>query len=294
MIRLFVLMIVLTPIAAICQTYHPLIRANTYWDVHHGDGSQICNVSGGDQYYFEGDTVIMGIEYAIVRSHPIISLLPVPYCPPFVVDSTTSSIKAFMREDTTSRTVHVFDTNNQSDELLFHFGLQAGDVLNSTYAGQGATLMVDSVGTTILLDGAERNIFYLDNGEYYIESIGGSGGLWFPLIMGLGFWEVPLCVRENGIALWGDQCYGYLGSVGIQSSEQIRIRVYPNPSNGTIQVDTWNKQPITLTLFDTTNQVVLTFQVSNGQVLDLQDLTPEVYLFRLGTEGPIGRLMLVN
>ena len=90
-----IFVLLLSTSSAYGQVYHPLIRPNTFWDVHHGDIAQICHVSGGYQYFFEGDTLIMGVEYAIVRAHPIVSLLPVPYCPPYAIDSTISSIAAF-------------------------------------------------------------------------------------------------------------------------------------------------------------------------------------------------------
>jgi hypothetical protein len=289
-----VLILLLLITSSVCgQAYHPLIRPNTFWDVHHGDGSQICNVSDGHQYFFEGDTVIMGMEYAIIRAHPIVSLLPVPYCPPYAIDSTTSTIAAFMREDTSAQRVFVFDQSNQQDALLYDHGLQAGDTLNSEYAGQGGTLIVDSIGTTELLDGSGRRVFYLNNGGFYIESIGGSQGLWFPLTMGISFSNIPLCVRENGVQLWGAQCFGYLGTVGLTDvTVPDHLAVTPNPANGTILI-TMGDEHATFALFDMTGREVLRkqLQTSTGTV-NISNLPPGSYIYHFSPQMIKGKLVI--
>ncbi len=282
MIRTFALLPFLGCIAASAQSYHPLIRPDAYWDVQHADNSQICNASGGYQYFFQGDTVVAATEYTIVRAHPIISLVPIPYCPPYVIDSSITTIAVLMREDTIARTVHVFDPNSQSDQLLYDFTLQAGDTLHSEYAGAGATLIVDSVGTIELGNGAVRNIHYLDNDQFYIESIGGSQGLWFSMQLGISFAYVPLCVRENGVTLWGDQCFGYLGSVGIEplEAQPIGIEVFPNPANDHCTIE-FSHGPADLQLIDATGRIVRQWPAASSPFqLDLSSFHPGIYLIR--------------
>jgi len=84
-----------------------------------------------------------------------------------------------MREDTVARKVYVFDIGNGVDASLYDFTLEPGDTL-PFYAGQGE-MIVDSVGTVMLLTGEARKIFYLNYNQYYIEGIGGSAGLFSPL-----------------------------------------------------------------------------------------------------------------
>ena len=152
---------------AFSQSYHQLIRPNTFWEVLHIDGSQLCQYSGGNSYFFDGDTVIQGMEYKKVLSYKIIHLNPGPFCPPYAIDPNIIVTSAFMREDTINKKVYVFDPF-ENDALLYDFSLSPGDTLKSFYPGQGLDLVVDSIQNLILLDGSDRQVFYLNNNEYYM------------------------------------------------------------------------------------------------------------------------------
>lgn len=265
------------------QTYYPLIRPNKIWNVQHGDGSQICSLSGGDQYFFQSDTTILGLQYEIIRSYPIVNTIAGPYCPPFAVDNNIPSIKAFMREDTIAKKVYVYDQSNNADALLYDFNLIAGDTLSSFYAGLGTPLVVDSVSTTTLLNGAVRKIFYLDNSEFYVESIGGSQGLWFPIMQGIGYWEVPTCVSENNIQLWGNQCYGTLGIE--ETSENKFLQVFPNPSQEFLQIKCSIPSKATFTVFDLTGRIIMTKMLSeSSEVIDIKELSADTYIYDFESE----------
>lgn len=287
------ILVALCSITTYGQIYHPLIRSNTYWDVLQGTGQDICNTNSGAQYFFEGDTIIMGLEYAIVRSYPIVSLLPVPFCPPYAIDSTNSNVAAFMREDTLARRVYIFDQSEQLDVILYDFSLMAGDTLDPVI-GQGLTLVIDSIGNTTLLDGSERKIFYLDNGFFYIESIGGSAGLIFPLFMGLGWWYTPLCVRENDVQLWGEQCYGYLGSVDLVEMPNPELpSITPNPARGTIRVSGAGDLPTDLIFFDLSGREVLRQQIrTTAELVDISCLRPGSYFYRITAQMITGQIVI--
>jgi hypothetical protein len=109
--------------AAIAQQYHPLIRPDTYWDVFNTDGSQLCWYSGGDRHFFEGDTIILGTSYKILRAYEIIHVNPGPFCPPYAVDPNLTSETFFMREDTADKKVYFFYSNENADVLLYDFSL---------------------------------------------------------------------------------------------------------------------------------------------------------------------------
>ncbi|HYV92542.1 MAG TPA: T9SS type A sorting domain-containing protein [Chitinophagales bacterium] len=210
------------------QQYHPLIRENTYWDVFHGDASEICDYSGADRYFFEGDTSFSGVHYKIIRSYKIINVNPGPFCYPYEVEPTSTYVSSFLREDTLAKKVFIYCCGSYPfghEELLYDFSLSVGDTLDSPYPGMGLTLVIDSIGTVTLLDGSQRKIFYPTNNQffdylYYIEGIGGSGGLFFPLPEGIGFWESPTCITENGNLLWLNEIWNYCVPVaGIENND---------------------------------------------------------------------------
>ncbi|MBK7964212.1 MAG: hypothetical protein IPK10_02065 [Bacteroidetes bacterium] len=208
--KLFTLIILLTSTASFAQNYYPLIRPNLVWQILHGNGAYICDKKDGHQYFFQGDSIISGFTYQKIYFNPIISLIVNPYCPPFAVDgSSTAFYGGLMKEDTISRKVFIYNYSINSEELLYDFNLVTGDTLNSNLPE--VLVIVDSVGLISLPNGGLRKIFYLDSGENYIESIGGSQGIQFQLYQGLGFWEIPICISENNIPIWGGQCFGTVG-----------------------------------------------------------------------------------
>ena len=244
----FTVILLTFSITTFAQNYFPLIKPNLVWQIPHGDGRQICGIIDGHHYFFQGDTIISGIQYKIIRANPIMQINSGPYCPPFAVDGSTDLISgAFIREDTIAKKVFIYDHGNNSDALLYDFNLTSGDTLFSDFAGAGATLTVDSVAAITLLNGAVRKIFYLNNSEYYIESIGGSQGLQFPIIQGIGFWEVPGCMSENNIQIWGTQCLGFVGVEEIKSNNP---SIFPNPFDDILSINSHNIVQSKIIIYD--------------------------------------------
>ncbi|MBK9637674.1 MAG: T9SS type A sorting domain-containing protein [Bacteroidetes bacterium] len=276
--KLFTLIILLASTATFAQNYFPLIRPNLVWQVMQGDGTLICHLSGGQQFYFQGDTLVSGFTYQKIYFNPIISLIGNPYCPPFAVDgNSTSNYGGSMREDTIARKVFIYDYSTNSDELLYDFNLVAGDTLNSNFAGMGSVLIVDSVSTTTLPNGGVRKIFYLNSGENYIESIGGSQGIQFPLIQGLGFWKVPICISENNIPIWG----GCFGTVGINENLKESKMVYPNPFVNEISFKASNAEETEIILYNSISNEILQKSFSNSTTINTENFESGIYVYKM-------------
>lgn len=213
------------------QDYHPLIRSNTYWDVMTASSWDPCLFVSGGRYFFEGDIMLNGLHYNIVRAFPILSFGSGGFCPPYAVDGSISYKTHYMREDTIAKKVFIYD-EWFGDVLLYDFSLDVNDTLISPIM---PPLVVDSIGYVTLLNGEQRKIFhfYFSMHEYYIESIGGSSGLFNILPKPFDIADVPGCVLDNGISLidwgypYGIECYPYVGINDLQISEKAII--YPNP-----------------------------------------------------------------
>lgn len=263
----------------ISQTYEPLIRENTYWDENHGSGQHICFLSGGSRYYFEGDTTINNIQYKILKEHPLYAINPGPYCPPFGVNYSISNIRALMREDTSSRQVILLDvvTYGVPTELvLFDFSLNAGDTLSSL----GVSYVIDSVKTVTLLNGEIRKKWFVQssNNAYYIEGIGGSEGVSHSFGVGLGFWEIPMCVTENNLSILGDECSTILGLSKMSVDKE--SRVFPNPVENRLMVERDFASVVDFKLYDLYGKVVLLKKLQERiEEIEVSNLPKGMYVF---------------
>lgn len=217
------------------QDYHPMIRDNAYWDVMKASSMNPCLYENGFRYYFEGDTIIQSIQYKIVRGYSIVGLGD-DFCPPYEVEPSNPTIQGYMREDISTRKIFLYDLNF-GDVLLYDFNLAENDTLETPLYNEYP--IVDSIRTFALLNGENRKIYYLNFQNYgypqfYIESIGGSQGLCFPMIEYFDLWYEPGCIIENGISLidwpmwWGiEDCYLWVGYE--ERFKNNKTSLYPNP-----------------------------------------------------------------
>jgi hypothetical protein len=191
------------------QSYKPFLSNNKYWTIFHLDGAAICYKTGGEYYYFDGDTLSQGVNYKILRYNIIQSPIGVPFCPPYSIDNSQSYISSYFREDTISQKVYFKQSFLSPEELLFDYSLQIGDTLFPRPACP--FLIVDSVGSTTLNNGSSAKIIYLNSGEYMIESIGGSQGFFPCLVDFISIRDEITCVMDGGVNIYGVNCLGFTG-----------------------------------------------------------------------------------
>ncbi len=250
------------------QGYHKLLQYNVDWDVLTANPSinPFCNYVGGYRHFISGDTTIQGNDYKIIHGIIIISSEPAPFCPPFYVSNDTVFRIGYIREDTIAKKVFVYDTF-EGDMLLYDFSLSVDDTLFSFYNFCG-DLIVDSIGTITLFNSEIRNIFFLNNGEYFIEGIGGSQGLMNPLCQAIGSWNQQCCVLINGVAIYdflSGSCFQVMSIDNYQVSANFSI--YPNPYSGqtTIELSLDHASVVKAEVYTITGQRVCTLHEGNLQ-----------------------------
>jgi len=273
------------------QDYHPLIRSNTYWDVMTASSWEPCLFVSGGRYFFEGDTVLDGLHYSIVREFQILSFGTGGFCPPYAVDGSISVITHFMREDTIAKKVFIYD-EWFGDVLLYDFSLDVNDTLISPIM---PPLVVDSIGYVTLLNGEQRKIFhfYFSDHGYYIESIGGSSGLFNILPKPFDIFDLPGCVLDNGDWLfnfgdiWGTECYLYVGINEHRKSD--RAIIYPNPVKSGGYITLKVKDVISmLTIIDIHGRRVEEIDVTtsnpfNEYIISINNFKKGIYFIELQT-----------
>ncbi|MBW6481901.1 MAG: T9SS type A sorting domain-containing protein [Vicingaceae bacterium] len=289
---LLLLVFLITTLTLTAQIYHPMLKPNKFWDVMAFNGSEMCGVSSGQQCFLQGDTVISGNQYQIIKSHPIISLVnPGPYCPPFAVDTSYSVITGFIREDSIAKKVFVYDISNNVDDLLYDFNLVVGDTLNSNYAGQGLLIIIDSIDTFVLLNNQVRKRFYYTDffgfASYYVEELG-LPRFHYPLVGGLSGGNFVTCVKENNIQLYNSQwAYSCPSLVGIEENNlQNAVKISPNPTRDNIVVaQLTNFVGGTIKIINLMGQVIFSQSIQNQQMsFNLSAYSKGIYLVKISSD----------
>ncbi|MCZ4409158.1 T9SS type A sorting domain-containing protein [Cryomorphaceae bacterium 1068] len=169
-------------------------------------------------------------------------------------------------------------------ELLYDYGLSVGDAAYSVYGNPTVVTSIED----IVIQGESRKKFILDEGiSAYIQGIGDVGHPLLPLMF---MFEVQYRVCSSELFYTGpsaiDTIYyspncegGFLSSVH-ESVE--KIAVYPNPSDGTVNVQlSANVQIESLLVVDVMGRVVLRDNYFQGgedlYELDLTSLKAGIY-----------------
>ena len=287
--KLFFLVLYILPgMAGTSQAYHKLIRLNTYWDCYTWMQGWMCYSSVNRIFFTGADTIIEGKTYQISYAYPMYPDPPGPYlCPPFVIDTLAVDHEHYVREDTVEQKVYIHsDIFLEPDAILYDFTLQPGDTLTSGYqAFFGFPLVVTSVDSVMIGNGEYRKRINFDDPYYginYVESIGGTEGLFTPLVpfeSGGGF----MCVKENGANLWGDECDYWF--VNIPQYKINEVFIFPNPAHETITIAV----PLillnqNLKLFSSSGVLIKSIRINSEKtVLQLKGVNPGLYFYQISS-----------
>lgn len=300
--KTFILILIcgLSTLIAFPQSYHKLIRTNTYWDGYNViEPEFFCYTSAERIFFIDQDTTINGRTYQLSKFQNIISLNPNGFCPPLAVEPTLYSTPYFLREDTISKKVFIYTPDNGGiDQLFYDFSLNPGDTLQTTYYSE--IYILDSIGTFYLNDGEARKIFwfhanYPAYSAYYIESIGNAQGLFAPLTQFIESYSAYLCVEENSINLLGDVCENYY--VGLNEIKEEGLTIYPNPSFDFINIAIPAEYDgSVMTLFNSQGVQIKSITLKNGQnSISVSNVIPGIYIYHIQSRNGLvhGKLTIL-
>lgn len=285
-----------SPMFIKAQTYHKLIRVNTYWDNYY---TSIPCYTYIHRIYFTGnDTIIGGQTYNKSRQFNFESVNPGSLCPPFVIDNVSYSTGIYIREDTVARKVFTYDNYfTQPDQLFYDFSLEVGDTLHSLINGNN-TFVVSSIENVTLHNGEIRRMFIFNNMDnvYYIESLGGSQGLFRPIDEPIGNQGGYFCISENGINLWGFNCnYFFVGINQINTKDILAITLNPTKSYLNIHLNK-TLHNITFSLWDMSGQLITLKTITETETqVDLNGIPPGLYLAQfVFDEGTVNSKIIIQ
>jgi hypothetical protein len=232
------------------------------------------------------------LTYQRIRSFPIVAEFGEPFCPPYIVDNSISyETDILLREDLASRRVFIQYDEESGEEILYDFNLEVGDTIQGSYVTLGVTITVESIETVTLLSGADRKKFNLIPEGYYIESVGGYGGLQFHLGNTVNFDYIAECMYEDGENIWNgsgssNNCFGVLSSEG-SSEPEINLSVFPNPTSDYLMIDGLENESFnSYSVFDMEGREISKQSFFRwGQAIDISQLPKGVYILKLTNDA---------
>lgn len=208
------------------------------------------------------------------------------------------------------------DCETQEDQLMYDFGLQAGDSINSDtvkYMGEpykASTLHVESVYDTVLFNQAKkvlkiyvRNYWFDDNTYYdsdYRYWIRGIGDLEHPFNTHM-FSSPSLmesvyylrCAQLKGKQTYQNPDFETCGfNVGVDERQNKAISLFPNPASNVVNVEV--NQNTSLLVYNVIGQQIDNIElISGANKIDISTWPASLYTFVLNQNGSITKQRLL-
>ncbi|MCX6250829.1 MAG: T9SS type A sorting domain-containing protein [Bacteroidetes bacterium] len=294
------------PLQSRSQSYHKLIRLNTYWDDYTYSDEPIFQncYSDVERYYFTGsDTIIDGLVFQQSREYPFIGdpVGTTIICPPLTgIDTASRMVYYHLREDTVAKKVYInYPFFMPSTQILYDFSLSVGDTLKSAdWATGGQTFVLTAIDTVFLNNGEPRRkfIFNNDSYEYYIESLGGWQGLFAPIDYSFfGIRSGTFCISENSVSLWGSDCNYYFVAINDNHPKEL-FTVSPNPATTEFKISlgSYDLHNIRYFMRSLTGQTILSGYLHQQKtIVSIDRLNPGLYEIQLISDEGSTEIKLV-
>jgi hypothetical protein len=280
------------------QTYHPFVDTGKVWSTYHN----YCKQPGSafsEFIRFDKDTLIDGQTYKIAWSTRDTNMA-----------SWTKS--AFIREDAQKK-VFLRYPYSDYETTIYNFGALAGDTIAlRQFAGSDSSIYtVDSINWVIMLDGEQRQIFFLHCiwfpcDEIWIEGMGCTKGVFEGGTCGfVGDNPSLICFTQNDTLLYinpdYNKCYVITG-IGDPAQPKAEISIYPNPVNEflTIKMNKTGTLKMKFDLTDISGKEILSFPIIQNETsinLNHFGVNPGFYIYHV-FQGTIpvktGEIIILN
>lgn len=251
--------------------------------------SNACFSVNDNKYWFDGDTIIENKYYKKVylQYHDSIA------------DFTKASYYAAVREDTIGEKIYCIQTYDGVERLLADFSLKKGEdtevwsFFPTPYSSPWiADVYVEEVDS-VLINNEYRKRLKISNiqGEYWIEGIGSTCGLFSPYVgvADIGETTFLLCVEVNDVlyyqAPYTNTCY-YSPPIGVGINEVDRqyLKIYPTIADNRLIVETDNLD--SFNRYEILNTQGLSIQkgILNTNEINISDMPNGFYFLLLHSE----------
>lgn len=297
-IILFLSLLLLTFKIGHSQTnvYHPFPDSAAVWNMHLYSG--FCYV---DAYYsitISGDTLISGQTYHKLII-PSIQVVSGGGCPLPAI-----GYKGAIRQDILNKKVFYIPPANSTEQLLYDFNMQTGDpvkgfIEESFFSPSDTVKSIDSV----LVGSSYRKRWNINScyGISFIEGIGSTYGL-IQLSPGCATDQADYsiaCFKQHGVTLYPSTTTNceLITSVNFIEKNSNQIKIFPNPSNGQVNLLFGNKiNNATLKLMTVMGQTIMekTNLAGDSFTFDISGEAKGFYFLEVKEAESVSRIKLVK
>jgi hypothetical protein len=281
------------------SVYHPFPDSNAVWNF---DSYQYCG-QGWDRWRHEysivmtGDTMINEATYRKLEV-PISIISSNGQCNMFGTWIQPGYYAGSIRQDTAARKVYIVPRNQTSEQLLYDFNLQVGDIIYG-YLFYYMANIVESIDSVLVGDTYRKrwniNEYY---DIYFVEGIGSSYGLIQPLPPGVDAPDYYLtCFRQNDIPLFPEAITDCetITYVDYPVSRSNPVKIFPNPSSGKFILEA--EMPVSVEIYNAFGMKVLIItptDFQNSIEIDLTGFPKGMYLAKINGRIKVftGKLIL--
>lgn len=270
---------ILTKISIFSQIYYPFPDSNAIWnnESHWGYYTWI------QRFCVYGDTTINTQLYDkiyLIENDSILNINNMTYF-------------AALRENSTKQ-VFVKLNDDYDEILMYDFSLNIGDTIhsNSPYGYlKFPTNTISDIDIIELENNQFRRRFRLnDSGEYWIEGIGSTNGLFYPIYETLiGTANDLLCYKQNDTTIYlnnpeCDKCFCSLATSILESTKKSNIlKIYPNPGTSEIFIEPPFEQGLsTIYIYNSNGNLIKAINASSFPLkLKIKDLPLGIYFIQV-------------
>jgi hypothetical protein len=270
------------------QPYVPMPTTKAVWTML---TTSFGGPAGSFKYGMYGDTIINTVSYKKIYENWGFN---------FNVAASNTYYRGAIREF--GKKVYKVNPGTTIEGILYDFNLAIGDTARSIDL-YGNVLKKKITGFNfIVYNGIMHRKWILQGGEYWLEGIGSSYGLFNSLSQGFDWCSTLVCMSIDGTVQYNTTTLGCNnatspyncdgGFVGINELliDNSRSIIFPNPfSSSAILKTTIELNDATLKIFDILGQEVLTHNHLNGQEIKIMkgNLNSGNYNYHLSQNGSL-------
>ncbi|MEQ8324077.1 MAG: T9SS type A sorting domain-containing protein [Vicingaceae bacterium] len=269
----------------------PLVKEGASWIIR--EDAFLSTFPIVNQYYFQGDTNLLGKDYKKLYSTGVDSPL----------NASFGRLEALMREDSLGRVYAVYANPNyfwgchQADSieefLYFDFGMSPGDTIyvpDSRQVIDSLYYTLDHIDT-MLISGLPRRVWNMKRAlpfgdDVWIEGIGSIYGLYFTYCEQFEIaWNLT-CYFDNQVLYRTDtsrSCKYLL----IKETVNRAFTIYPNPTSGVFNIDLSDYHgELTIEVYNSFGQRLFEKMQFSSYFLEIDlDEPPGIYFVTLTNNG---------